>query len=564
MLAIMVAFTFMPSAAQAAAKKPARVKTIKIAQSTVGKNTVSVLLRWNKAKNAKKYQVYRLSQKKTWNKYKVVKKAAKNKKKFTKKNLYKVKARKGKYQVYKYAKKWQLAKVVGNKKNYTYKYNTGRKNITQVSKKPIATVSKLKFGKTYRFKVRAVNGKKKSAFSKPLKIRISKDGKEMTEIVGKKQNTVPTNVKIFDANEPKDNLPPCLQSKTKVIDKNTFSYGGKTYKISDFYGELKVVNVRGIPMVVIYDEYMYDLQDAKEGRWDKDQIAGIVDTFDGKSIIRTTLGSRREVPYKIDYKNVKNVDSILKIKKKGAYRFYNPVIKGYQSVDITEVEIEGPDRAGTRGSQMYLDEAKRLGARPGKGEGRFLSDGVGMIKGYIHGDRNQIFKFGYVKRGKETRVGTYRLTSKKDYTVTYDDMKTSLKGGTTYYTEAKSKDVVIKWTCDGTDPTDVTGDLYGKCEYTKRWVAPVPNSDPTPKQQELWDAEYKHPNDVFGEMKGYYYYQETTLRGITKYGTPRYIFPENEENNYPRNFRYEVYKNGKLISELFHGTCGGRNEIVLK
>ena len=139
-LALAVAFTFMPTMpAQAAVKKPAKPVITKIT-----KTQTKVTTTWKKAKNAKKYEFQIKRPYKTWNKYKLVKKTAKNKKTYTKKGLYKVKASGKKYQVYKYASA------------YT----------TTVTKKTKVTIKKLKADKTYKVRVRAVNGKKKSAFSK--------------------------------------------------------------------------------------------------------------------------------------------------------------------------------------------------------------------------------------------------------------------------------------------------------------------------------------------------------------------------------------------------------------
>ena len=182
-LALMVAFTFMPgitgqtALAKAKVKKPAKVTGLKVKTTSVNKDnkTVNVVLRWKKAKKAKKYQVYTLNQKKTWNKFKIVKKTAKNKKKYTKKNLYKVKAlkgkKKGKFQVYKYAKKWKVAKAVKNKKKYTYKVVQDGKSVKKKVKYPVVAINKLVPGKVYKYKVRAVNGKAKGKYSKVLKVK---------------------------------------------------------------------------------------------------------------------------------------------------------------------------------------------------------------------------------------------------------------------------------------------------------------------------------------------------------------------------------------------------------
>lgn len=93
----------MAASANAASNKPAKVKMLKPA-----KTSISITLKWKKAKNAKKYQIYQLK-----SKYKKIK--------TTKKRKFKV------------------------------------KNLTPKT--------------VYKFKVRAINGKKKGKFSKVLKVK---------------------------------------------------------------------------------------------------------------------------------------------------------------------------------------------------------------------------------------------------------------------------------------------------------------------------------------------------------------------------------------------------------
>ena len=99
-IVIVFTITFMPlidGNAFAAAKEPA---VPKITSATVSKNTVTI--KWSKARDAKTYQVGFQSAKKKWVKIKTVTKSSKNKKKYTVKNKYKVKASGKKYLVYQY------------------------------------------------------------------------------------------------------------------------------------------------------------------------------------------------------------------------------------------------------------------------------------------------------------------------------------------------------------------------------------------------------------------------------------------------------------------------------
>lgn len=101
-----LAVTFsMPETAAAIAKKPAKVTGLRVTSS----NQNAVNLKWSKAKNAKKYQIYRATK------------------------------RGGKY---------KLLKTISGVKF---------KNTT------------VKTGRTYWYKVRAINGKRKGTFSKPVK-----------------------------------------------------------------------------------------------------------------------------------------------------------------------------------------------------------------------------------------------------------------------------------------------------------------------------------------------------------------------------------------------------------
>ena len=139
-LIMTVCFSFcaVEPVSAASAKKPAAPKII----SASVKGT-SVTLRWKKARNAVKYQVAVRSSRKGWVKYKTVSRTKKNKKRYTKANKYKVKAKGRKYTVYKYAYKYTVKKTVSKKK---------------------AKLTGLKSNTEYTFAVRSVNGKRYSAW----------------------------------------------------------------------------------------------------------------------------------------------------------------------------------------------------------------------------------------------------------------------------------------------------------------------------------------------------------------------------------------------------------------
>ena len=130
LLSVVMVFTLIPmlglGRAEAAAKVPPRVAKVKLINAVIsGKKANAMTLSWGKAKNAKNYQVYRFQSK--WSKYKTVKGCS-------------------------------------------------------------ASVAKLKYGKTYKFKVRAINGKKKGKFSKVVRVVVQSNGKMTTyDSRGKKQ-----------------------------------------------------------------------------------------------------------------------------------------------------------------------------------------------------------------------------------------------------------------------------------------------------------------------------------------------------------------------------------------
>ena len=140
-ISIMIVFAFMPILGQdayAAAKKPG---TPKITSAQVNANTVS--LKWSKAKNAKKYKVFVQTGADGWKYWKSVKATKQNKKKYSDKLKYKLKKSGKKYKVYKKKNPYKLVKTTTARK-YSYKG---------------------KYSTTYRFVVRAVNGKKAGNYS---------------------------------------------------------------------------------------------------------------------------------------------------------------------------------------------------------------------------------------------------------------------------------------------------------------------------------------------------------------------------------------------------------------
>lgn len=148
MMSLVIALTFaMPEAVDAAskAKTPA---TPKITSCKV--SGTKVVLKWNKAKNAKAYRVYVQKGNSKWKYWKKVKKNSKNKKKYSDTLKYKLKVSGKKYKVYTQANKYRIVCKKTTKRYYTYKG---------------------KAGTTYHFAVRAIKGKK---FSKASAIKTAK------------------------------------------------------------------------------------------------------------------------------------------------------------------------------------------------------------------------------------------------------------------------------------------------------------------------------------------------------------------------------------------------------
>lgn len=141
-LGILLTFPFAGNMnTYAGIKKPAKPRITKV--EAIGKD---IEIDWKKAKHADYYQVAVRKSYKGWSKIKTVSKNKKNKKKYTVKNKYKVKAAGKKYKVYQYKTK--------------YKYSIFEKN-TEIDG---TTYSAKNYSKTYTLSVRSVKGKKKSAW----------------------------------------------------------------------------------------------------------------------------------------------------------------------------------------------------------------------------------------------------------------------------------------------------------------------------------------------------------------------------------------------------------------
>jgi len=138
---VLTAAFAMPETVNAAAKTktPAKPKF-----SSVKVNGNDITLKWKKAKYAKYYRVYVQTGDSEWKYWKKVKKTSANKKKYTNKMKYKVKASGKKYKVYKLVNKYKIAVKKTKKLTYTYHGKPGTK---------------------YHFILKAINGKKLSKAS---------------------------------------------------------------------------------------------------------------------------------------------------------------------------------------------------------------------------------------------------------------------------------------------------------------------------------------------------------------------------------------------------------------
>lgn len=114
----------------------------------------AVTLKWAKAKNAKTYRVYVQTGASKWKYWKKVKKSSKNRKKYSNTLKYKLVKSGKKYKVYRQQNPFKITAKKLKKRTYTFKGS---------------------YGKTYRFAVRAFNGKK---YSKASVIKTAKTVKK--------------------------------------------------------------------------------------------------------------------------------------------------------------------------------------------------------------------------------------------------------------------------------------------------------------------------------------------------------------------------------------------------
>ena len=140
-LSLMIMFAFIPILGQDAYAAANNPKSPEIITAQVNGNTV--ILRWNKVKNTKKYKVYVQTGADSWKYWKSVRKTKVNKKKNSDKLKYKLKKSGKKYKVYKQKNPYKLITKT-RVRNFTYKGE---------------------YGTTYRFVVKAMKGKKVDRYS---------------------------------------------------------------------------------------------------------------------------------------------------------------------------------------------------------------------------------------------------------------------------------------------------------------------------------------------------------------------------------------------------------------
>lgn len=192
MIAIMVAFTFMPAVSQntyAATKAPAKV-TIKSATA----NANHVTVKWGKAKNAKKYKVFVQTGTDGWKYWKSVKATKKNKKKYSDRLKYRLKKSGKKYKIYKKKNPYRLVKTTTARKyTYTGKYST-----------------------TYRFVLQAVNGKRAGAYSAAKKATTKAKAKSSETSQPAQQETPTTPTDPATQADPATTTTPSTPQATKI------------------------------------------------------------------------------------------------------------------------------------------------------------------------------------------------------------------------------------------------------------------------------------------------------------------------------------------------------------
>ena len=159
-LTVLICFGFISTGAESFAASTSKTPDRPVISTTkVSSNKITV--KWGKVKSAKKYKVYvaKGANAIKWKYVKSVKKTKANKAKYDAKINFKVKASGKKYKVYKRVSTFKLVKTT-TKRYFTYKgkYNT-----------------------TYRFAIKAVNGKLNSKYSKIRKVKIPKNTSDRSD-----------------------------------------------------------------------------------------------------------------------------------------------------------------------------------------------------------------------------------------------------------------------------------------------------------------------------------------------------------------------------------------------
>ena len=166
-IAIMMAFVFMPAFGQ-----DAYAATVRPGEVTINKVSVdgsAVMLKWSKAKNAKKYRVFVQTGADGWKYWKSVRVTKKNKKKYSDRLKYKLKKSGKKYKVYKKENPYRLVKITTARKyTYTGEYST-----------------------VYRFAIQAMNGKEAGKYSAAKSVKTKAKAKA-PETPQPSQQTDPT------------------------------------------------------------------------------------------------------------------------------------------------------------------------------------------------------------------------------------------------------------------------------------------------------------------------------------------------------------------------------------
>ena len=223
-------FTCMPLAngrVYAASKKKPAAPVITYAKDLADYESFTLIkVKWKKAKNAKKYQVAVRSAKKKWVKVKTVKKSKANKRKYTKKNKYKVVAKGKKYKVYKYQYKYL---ILGETKGKSIQINDN-------------DLWSFDRNTTYIIAVRSVNGKKHSKWKTAI-VKTGHDG-EAQKVLTKdgEKTTVSFNGKSLTITVGKECAFPVPQTKTGLVEAKGVTFTPKKIYYDYWYNKDGSVN----------------------------------------------------------------------------------------------------------------------------------------------------------------------------------------------------------------------------------------------------------------------------------------------------------------------------------